>query len=62
MLKPFVHEFQPFIEDMLEKEKVLRECADISIMNTIMGWCPILWATIDIPKYAESYNYNLEIG
>ncbi|KAF8417386.1 hypothetical protein EV426DRAFT_376156 [Tirmania nivea] len=36
MLKPFVHEFQPFLDDMLEKERILRECADISTMNMIM--------------------------
>ncbi|KAI5804812.1 hypothetical protein DFH27DRAFT_386729 [Peziza echinospora] len=35
LLKPYSMEFKPFIDDILEKEKRVRECADLATMDTI---------------------------
>ena len=35
MLQPFVNEFKPFIDDMSQMEKRVRECADIATMERI---------------------------
>jgi hypothetical protein len=40
MLQPFVIEFKPFIDDMSQTEKRVRECADIATMDRIksLSW------------------------
>lgn len=32
-LKPFALEFQPFVEEILQCERVVKECADMSTME-----------------------------
>ena len=37
MLKPFAIEFQPFINDISGKEKIVQGCADMATMERIRG-------------------------
>ena len=37
MIKPFTVEFQPFIDDINNDAKTIRECADAATMKRIKG-------------------------
>lgn len=36
-LKPFDIEFQPFIDEIDAKERVIRECVDVATMKRVQG-------------------------
>ena len=40
MLQPSVNEFKPFIDDMSQIEKRVRECADIATIDKIKSGYP----------------------
>jgi len=43
MLKPFAVEFQPFIDDITGKEKIIQECADMATMERIRSMFISIW-------------------